>query len=70
MKPGDMSLALHTVEDDAVPLHHDHVWKGVDGSFVKHFLGDVFPSASTVHDAFNNATQVLQGQNPVQGPTQ
>jgi hypothetical protein len=70
MKSGDTPLALHTVEDAAVPLHRDHVWNGVDGSFFKHFLGDMFPSGATIHEAVDNAKQVLQGQDPVQGPDQ
>jgi hypothetical protein len=66
MKTGDTGLAVHAVEDLATPLHDGHVWNGVDGSFVKHVIGDIFPSTETVKNAFDNAVQVLQGQ--PQGP--
>lgn len=69
MKTGDTGLAVHAVEDLATPLHDGHVWNGVDGSFVKHVIGDIFPSTETVKNAFDNAVQVLQGQNPVQVPS-
>jgi RHS repeat-associated protein len=68
MKSGDTGLALHAVQDLAVPLHDGHAWTGVDGSFVKHFIGDNFPSLKTVGNALNNSIDVLQGKNPVQVP--
>jgi len=69
MKNGDTGLALHAVQDLAVPLHDGHAWTGVDGSFVKHFIGDNLPSQFTVVNALVNSVEVLQGQNPVQVPT-
>jgi RHS repeat-associated protein len=68
MKTGDNGLALHAVQDLAVPLHDGHAWTGVDGSFVEHFVGDNLPSQFTVVNALVNSVQVLQGQNPVQAP--
>jgi RHS repeat-associated protein len=68
MKSGDTGLALHDVQDLAVPLHDGHAWTGVNGSFVKHFIGDNLPSQFTVVNALVNSVQVLQGQNPVQVP--
>jgi hypothetical protein len=68
MKSGDTGLAIHAVEDLATPLHDGHAWTGVDGSFVKHFIGDNLPSPGTIKNAYEKAVQVLQGQNPVQVP--
>jgi hypothetical protein len=69
MKSGDTGLAVHAVQDLATPLHDGHAWTGVNGSYLKHFIGDNLPSAGTIKNAFNNTVQVLQGQNPVQVPS-
>jgi hypothetical protein len=69
MKTGDTGLALHAVQDLAVPLHDGHAWTGVDGSFVKHFVGDNLPTMPTVAIALSNSIEVLKGKNPVQVPT-
>lgn len=62
----DIALALHTVEDAAVPLHVNHSWTGIfHWSFVKHFIGDNFPSIQTIRTAENNAESVLNGNNPL-----
>ena len=65
MKSGDTALALHAVQDLAVPLHDGHAWTGIDSSFPAHALGDIFPKASTVSNAFFNSVEVLKGHNPV-----
>jgi RHS repeat-associated protein len=46
MKNGDTPEALRAVQDLAVPLHDGHAWTGINGSFVKHFIGDNLPAPS------------------------
>jgi RHS repeat-associated protein len=66
---GDTALAVHAVEDQATPLHEGHPWTGINGSFFKHLLGDLFPSPKTVGSAYDNAKEVLQPQGRTPGST-
>jgi hypothetical protein len=48
MKSGDTWLADHAVQGLATPLHDGHAWTGVDISYIRHFIGDNFPSIGTI----------------------
>lgn len=64
---GDTAVAGHAVIDAAIPAHDGKEWKGfgLNGTTVKHILGDLFPSPGTVKQAYENEKAVLQGTNPL-----
>ncbi|HEV7485035.1 MAG TPA: RHS repeat-associated core domain-containing protein [Thermoanaerobaculia bacterium] len=62
---GDLAAAVHTAQDTPVPLHNGHVWPGSYlrlglGAAIAHFIGDLFPTPTTVRDAYAGSLSVLE----------
>jgi RHS repeat-associated protein len=53
--------ARHAAQDLATPLHAGKEWKGFgfDMETVSHLLGDLFPSISTIKEAYNNTRKLF-----------
>jgi RHS repeat-associated protein len=65
----DTALAVHAVEDQAEPLHEGHQWTGMNRSYFRHLLGDLFPSPRTVENAYENAVKVLKFKKQTAAPS-
>jgi hypothetical protein len=55
---GNRGSAIHAAQDLVTPQHAGHEWSGYT---VSHVLGDIFPSLSTIKQAYQNTTQILRG---------
>ncbi|KAF0218592.1 MAG: RHS repeat-associated core domain-containing [Geobacteraceae bacterium] len=70
----NLGTAAHASQDLVTPEHAGKIWPPEEQSFVdkalayvKHFAGDIFPSFSTIGDAYDNTKQALT--NAQTGPT-
>jgi hypothetical protein len=57
-----------------VPAHQDHFWPGSYlklglGGAIAHFLGDLFPSVTTVSAAYNGSVELLGNETEDDGET-
>jgi RHS repeat-associated protein len=65
------ATALHTVQDQAAPLHDAHVWHGfhANAETVRHIFADLFPSLTTIRNAYSASREVLSAAQP-KGPSE
>lgn len=54
---GDFAGAIHAAQDLATPGHAGQLWEGFSAS---HVLGDMFPSLSTINQAYQSTKNVLK----------
>jgi RHS repeat-associated protein len=60
IKSGHISNALHAAQDLATPGHQGKEWSGfLRWKTLRHILGDVFPSWTTINEAYQNSTAIL-----------
>jgi RHS repeat-associated protein len=59
---GNLPGAIHAAQDLATPGHAGQPWSGfgVDWETAKHILGDIFPSLSTINQAYQNTKGILK----------
>jgi uncharacterized protein RhaS with RHS repeats len=59
---GDFAKAAHAAQDLATPGHTGQPWTGFGWNWetVSHILGDLFPSPSTIGQAYRNTLGVLK----------
>ena len=59
---GDLAKAVHAAQDLATPRHAGQPWTGFGWNWntVSHILGDLFPSPSTIGQAYRNTLGVLK----------
>ena len=70
-QPTDLPEAIHTVQDQATPLHEDQLWPGfhADEPTVKHIWQDTFPSPGTVKKAYDNTVKLLEPEKKPAAPS-
>jgi hypothetical protein len=58
---GNLSGAIHAAQDLATPAHAGHEWQGFKWNWetAKHILGDIFPSWSTIKQAYKDTKGIL-----------
>src|SRR4030042_5372290 len=58
---GNFPAAIHAAQDLATPGHAGQPWSGfgLDWGTVKHILGDIFPSLTTIKQAYQNTKGIL-----------